>query len=142
MRLWTLHPRYLDPQGLVALWREGLLARKVLRGETRGYTRHPQLDRFRAQPSPPDSIASFLATVHAESVLRGYSFDPGKLDPRMPVEPIATTRGQLQHEWHHLMRKLATRSPALHERWQSVEMPECHPLFRSGPGPVEPWERG
>lgn len=142
MRLWTLHPRYLDTQGLVALWREGLLARKVLRGETRGYTHHPQLDRFRAQPSPSDSIASFLAAVHAESVLRGYSFDPGKLDPHMPVEPIVTTRGQLQQEWHHLMRKLAIRNPALHERWQSVEVPECHPLFRPGPGPIEPWERG
>jgi len=25
MRLWTLHPKYLDARGLVALWREGLL---------------------------------------------------------------------------------------------------------------------
>ena len=29
MRLWSLHPRYLDRQGLTALWREGLLARAV-----------------------------------------------------------------------------------------------------------------
>src|SRR5690606_6899395 len=42
MRLWSLHPRYLDRQGLLALWREALLARAVLRGETRGYTLHPQ----------------------------------------------------------------------------------------------------
>lgn len=27
MRLWSLHPKHLDPQGLVALWREVLLAR-------------------------------------------------------------------------------------------------------------------
>lgn len=32
MRLWSLHPSYLDAVGLVALWREGLLARKVLQG--------------------------------------------------------------------------------------------------------------
>ena len=25
-KLWSIHPRYLDPQALVALWREGLLA--------------------------------------------------------------------------------------------------------------------
>jgi hypothetical protein len=37
MRLWTLHPRYLDSQGLVALWREGLLAQAVLRNRTRGF---------------------------------------------------------------------------------------------------------
>jgi hypothetical protein len=36
MRLWTLHPKYLDARGLVALWREALLAQKVLRGATRG----------------------------------------------------------------------------------------------------------
>jgi hypothetical protein len=43
MRLWSLHPQYLDPQGLVALWREALLAQAVLRGKTRGYKHHPQL---------------------------------------------------------------------------------------------------
>ena len=37
MRLWSLRPKYLDSQGLVALWREGLLAQAVLRGKTRGY---------------------------------------------------------------------------------------------------------
>jgi hypothetical protein len=26
MRIWTVHPRYLDPKGLVAAWREALLA--------------------------------------------------------------------------------------------------------------------
>ena len=41
MRLWTLHPQYLDPRGLVALWREALLAQKVLLGRTRGYRAHP-----------------------------------------------------------------------------------------------------
>ncbi len=34
MRLWTLHPKYLDPRGLVALWREALFAQAVLRGWT------------------------------------------------------------------------------------------------------------
>jgi hypothetical protein len=32
MRLWSLHPRYLDAKGLQAVWREGLLAKKVLQG--------------------------------------------------------------------------------------------------------------
>jgi hypothetical protein len=66
MRLWTLHPRYLDAQGLVALWREALLARAVLRGETRGYRHHPQLLRFQAHAQPRTAISVFLAGVHAE----------------------------------------------------------------------------
>ncbi|MDI6747818.1 MAG: pyrimidine dimer DNA glycosylase/endonuclease V [Rhodocyclaceae bacterium] len=41
MRLWTLHPRYLDARGLVALWREARLAQAVLGGKTRGYTHTP-----------------------------------------------------------------------------------------------------
>lgn len=37
MRIWSLHPSYLDAKGLVALWRETLLAQKVLLGATVGY---------------------------------------------------------------------------------------------------------
>ena len=67
MRLWSLHPKYLDPQGLVALWREALLAQAVLRGDTRGYKAHPQLDRFRAQASPEAAIAAYLLAVWEEA---------------------------------------------------------------------------
>ena len=75
MRLWTLHPRYLDPQGLVALWREGLLARAVLAGQTRGYRHHPQLRRFQAQAAPLAAIDAYLLAVHQEASARGYNFD-------------------------------------------------------------------
>jgi len=140
MRLWTVHPRHLDRQGLVALWREALLARAVLRGETRGYTRHPQLERFRAHPSPRLAINAYLAAVHAEAVERGYAFDRGKIGPLRAVEAIEVNAGQLEHEWQHLLRKLAVRNPALYERWHVVS-PDHHPLFRLRPGPVESWER-
>ena len=72
MRLWTLHPKYLDARGLVALWREALLAQAVLGRQTGGYTRHPQLIRFRNSPSPTESLASYLQAVHAEASRRGY----------------------------------------------------------------------
>ena len=141
MRLWTLHPRYLDPQGLVALWREGLLARAVLREETRGYKQHPQLERFRSHPSPRLAINAYLAAVHAEATSRGYSFDRSKIGPVRVVEPIVATSGQVDYEWQHLLRKLAARSPALFERWRDLDAPECHPLFDAHPGPIAPWER-
>ena len=79
MRLWSLHPKYLDPQGLVALWREALLARAVLQGKTKGYKHHPQLRRFQESPSPRRYIAAYLKEVHAEATRRGYRFDGKKI---------------------------------------------------------------
>lgn len=141
MRLWTLHPRYLDRQGLVALWREALLARAVLRGRTRGYRRHPQLERFRAHPAPRRAISAYLAVVHAEAAARGYLFDRSKIGPLGTVARIPATTGQIAHEWAHLLAKVNARNPEHGARLGAVELPECHPLFVAVAGPVEPWER-
>src|SRR5690606_6579557 len=116
MRLWSVHPQYLDTRGLVALWREGLLAQAVLRGRTNGYRHHPQLQRFRAQPSPLGAIADYLRGVHAEATNRGYAFAVQKISPARASSVIAVTRGQLMHEWSHLMAKLAIREPVLRGR--------------------------
>jgi len=64
MRLWSLHPKYLDAQGLVALWHEALLAKAVLRNETKGYRNHLQLERFRASSMPLLTINSFSALTN------------------------------------------------------------------------------
>ena len=141
MRLWSLHPRYLDAQGLVALWREALLARAVLSGSTRGYRNHPQLERFRALAAPRSAINAYLRGVHTEALARGYAFDHTKIGPVRIAVRVPVTAGQVEHEWRHLLRKLAVRSPVLHERWRGIAMPECHPLFRVRRGPIEPWER-
>ncbi len=141
MRLWTLHPRYLDSQGLVALWREALLAKAVLGGKTRGYRHHPQLARFRAHQSPRSAINAYLAAVYAEATARGYEFNRSKVGPVRRVGAIAATSGQVAYEWRHLMRKLSVRNPALHRHWRGTARPQCHPLFRRVRGPVEPWER-
>jgi len=82
MRLWTIHPRYLDAKGLLAAWREGLLAQKVLLGQTRGYTAHPQLLRFRARSSRVASICSFLIGLAEEAERRGYKFNRTKICAR------------------------------------------------------------
>lgn len=141
MRLWSLHPRYLDPQGLVALWREGLLAQAVLRGRTKGYRLHPQLQRFRAHASPRSAINAYLAEVHAEASRRGYSFDRSKIGPLRRIARMPVTNGQLAYEWRHLMRKLARRNPKLHRKWRTVARPGMHPVFRRVRGTVESWEK-
>ncbi len=142
MRLWTVHPAYLDPTGLVALWREALLAQKVLRGETRGYRNHPQLIRFRAQPDHLSLIASYLEAVLEESIRRGYSFDGSKIASGRFHGSIAETEGQLLYEWEHLKGKLLKRSPALYVNYEQIERPVSHPLFHIVPGDMRDWERG
>ncbi|MBF0341692.1 MAG: DNA lyase [Magnetococcales bacterium] len=142
MRLWTLHPRYLDAKGLVAVWREALLAQAVLRGETRGYRHHPQLLRFREQPDPLASIAGYLLAVHLEANERGYRFDPTRIAQPPGDGVIEETQGQVLYEWQHLQHKLAVRSPETLAMWQAVDTPEAHPLFQIVQGVVRPWERG
>lgn len=141
MRLWSLHPKYLDPQGLVALWRETLLAQAVLCGETRGYRNHPQLERFKKHPAPLAAMSLYLKTIHAESEVRGYSFDKSKIQPAQKAVTIAVTSGQLAYEWAHLMSKLQVRNPVLYRKFQPTEAPEANPLFNVRPGEVESWER-
>ncbi len=142
MRLWSLHPKYLDARGLVALWREALLAQAVLRGRTTGYRHHPQLERFRDQPYPLGSIADYLRAVQAEAVGRGYRFVARKISSARGAGIIAVTRGQVEHEWDHLKTKLAIRDPELCDGLEQVEHPETHPLFRVVPGGIERWEKG
>ena len=140
MRLWTLHPQYLDPQGLVALWREALLAREVLRGRTIGYRRHPQLERFRACDSPRSAINRYLVSVHAEAEARGYRFDRSKLGRITAEERIVATDGQLLYEWSWLMGKLSRRNESVYRRQLIVREPRAHPLFRVVTGPIAHWE--
>ena len=140
MRLWTLHPKYLDSRALVALWREALLAQAVLKGQTQGYRHHPQLIRFRESPFPVGSIQCYLRSVHSESVQRGYRFDAMKIPSVECAELMQTTQGQLDFEWEHLTKKLRLRAPAWLAGMQSISRPEPHPLFQIVPGPVEAWE--
>ena len=142
MRLWSVHPKYLDARGLVALWREALLAQAVLSGRTNGYTHHPQLHRFRAQVSPRGAIAEYLRGVHADAARRGYAFAARKIGRTRGFGEIAVTRGQLMHEWDHLLAKLAIRDPAWRDRLEVVKRPQPHPSFRVVAGDVESWEKG
>lgn len=141
MRLWTLHPKHLDAKGLVALWREALLAQKVLQGGTRGYRHHPQLRRFLATPRPAAALARYLVEVHQESLRRGYHFDAAKIGTDRFRGSITETHGQLLYEWAHLQHKLARRDPTRFHANQSMVRPEPHPLFRIGPGAVREWEK-
>ncbi|HUX22360.1 MAG TPA: pyrimidine dimer DNA glycosylase/endonuclease V [Spirochaetia bacterium] len=146
--MWSLHPSLLDQKGLVALWRESLLAQAVLAGRTRGYRNHPQLDRFRSSRDPLLLIRRYLLAVLDEAQCRHYAFDPTRIDNYESLsahvtkrEVLAVTAGQLDYEWRLLMTKLARRDPHTLMLLRRTGRPHPHPLFQVVEGPVEPWER-
>jgi Pyrimidine dimer DNA glycosylase len=140
MRLWSLHPRYLDAKGLVALWREALLAQKVLQGNTKGYRNHPQLIRFKQQENPVAAIASYLHEVQKEAERRGYHFDASKIAVYSSAKNIPVTGGQLTYEYVHLVAKLKLRDANACIRLQGEKALQTHPLFEQIKGGVEDWE--
>ena len=148
MRLWSIHPKYLDAKGLVALWREGLLAQKVLLGKTKGYRHHPQLDRFRSLPDPLRAIGFYLYVVHVVALKRGYHFQENKIlkfaRKRKMHEVIKVTRGQLLFEFNHFKKKLLirTQKASVGIKKISISWPvKPHPIFKVVPGKVELFEK-
>lgn len=139
MRIWSIHPQYLDPQGLVALWREGLLAQKVLRGETKGYTKHPQLHRFHQTPDPTAAIQSYLYYVWLEAKSREYKFDRSKISKPEREHRIVVPTGQLEYEREHLLKKITARSPK-HLKSLPQSNWQAHPLVKIIPGGIATWE--
>lgn len=142
MRLWSIHPSYLDRQGLVALWREGLLAQKVLKGETRGYRHHPQLARFQEMDDPLAAIAYYLHKVCDEAKGRGYHFLREKILCFETPLTLPVTRGQLDYEWQHYLKKIAKRDPLRYADLRDMRTAQPHPLFIVTEGPVADWEKG
>lgn len=140
MRLWTVHPRYLDTKGLLAAWREGLLAQKVLQQQTAGYRNHPQLRRFLSSADPVAAIGVYLQGIYQEALQRGYRFRAEKIARADFPGQIPCTRGQLLYEWKHLREKLRRRDSRSYEEIESLQAPEPHPLFHIVAGDVEDWE--
>jgi hypothetical protein len=141
MRLWSIHPKYLDTKGLVALWREGLLAQKVLENKTKGYRNHPQLHRFKECKNSLAYIRAYLHVVCDVAETKNYSFQRSKLGKRRALRtPIKVTSGQVAYEWKHLQKKLRRRDPVLFQKIKAKTRPQLHPLFQRKRGPVEAWE--
>lgn len=142
MRLWSLHPRFLDTKGLLAAWREGLLAQKVLEGKTSGYRNHPQLQRFRESADPCGLIGNFLTAIADEASRRGYSFDGSKIRLRSPAAPlIPVSAGQVRYERALLASKLELRDARRLAELPAARDISLNPVFVIRPGGIEPWEK-
>ena len=140
MRIWSLHPKYLDAKGLVAVWRETLLAKHVLLGKTRGYQHHPQLQRFKKLKDPVAAIDQYLDCILTEANSRNYKFDPDKISTGFRKIKMNLTEGQLAYETSHLLKKLKSRDLERFTRFKTIKVFETHPMFRIVKGEVEDWE--
>jgi hypothetical protein len=140
MRIWSLHPQYLDAKGLVALWRETLLAKHVLLGRTKGYTNHPQLNRFKEAKRPVDAIDQYLTEVYNEAVHRGYNFDKSKINLSVRKQTISVTTGQVYYERAHLEKKLKLRDTVKLKEIKTLKELSLHPIFKLVKGEIEEWE--
>ena len=140
MRIWSLHLKYLDAKGLVALWRETLLAQHVLEGKTKGYKNHPQLIRFKKSKYPIDAINYYLKFIFEEAESRGYHFSEEKFDSHCKKVKLSVTDGQMKYEMEHLLKKLKTRDPVLFKKIKSIKEFIPHPMFTITKGEIEDWE--
>ena len=151
MRIWSLHPSYLDAKGLVACWRESLLAQEVLKGNTKGYKIHPQLTRFKESDNPIGFIGAYLVQIAQEGFKRGYQFKEEKIFRPLIGKQLTVTKGQLEYEFDHLQTKLWTRdNRQWHKNIRAVEkfsidivvqVIEVNPIFKLVDGQVESWEK-
>ncbi len=140
MRIWSLHPKYLDSKGLVALWRETLLAKHVLEGKTKGYKHHPQLNRFKKAKYPIDLINQYLSEIYHEAVNRDYNFDKQKINWSFKKSLIPVTSGQLSYEAEHLLSKLKKRDNKKYKELKSQSTVDNNPVFKLVIGEIEEWE--
>lgn len=144
MRLWSLHPFLLDSKGLVALWREALLAKKVLEGKTKGYINHPQLIRFKEYHSPLIAINSYLYFVLEEAKKRNYRFEKTKIEETEIFEKIIpVSKGQIDYELKLLSYKLSKRDKGRLKQLSFERITDrlLNPIFYLKEGKVEVWEK-
>jgi len=142
MRLWSISPKYLDRQGLLAVWREGLLAKHVLEGKTKGYKNHPQLIRFKDSKDALAYINNYLLTIYKEAENRGYKFSLNKLDGLKKISNhIRVSTSQVTYEFNHLLNKLKLRDTARYEEYKNIKNIEVNNLFEVVEGEIEKWEK-
>jgi hypothetical protein len=141
MRIWSIHSKYLGTKGLVAAWREGLLAKHVLENKTKGYKNHPQLIRFKNCLNPIEAINRYLSFVYNEAIVRGYNYNRDKINWEFKPQTITVSKGQLEFEKQHLLKKLQVRDINKYNELLTDITLKPHPLFSVVKGEIEEWER-
>jgi len=141
MRLWSLSFKYLDRMGLLAVWREALLAKKVLEDKTIGYKNHPQLIRFKNTDNPVKYINAYLEDIYKEAQERGYNFSKEKFSEGKIEKQIPVNSKQVEYEFTHLKYKLEKRDPEKFKDVSNITEIEVSNIFKIIEGNIEEWEK-
>ncbi len=144
MRLWSLHPSYLDIQELFSTWKEGLLAFSVINNPETQLHNHPQLIRFKISGDPIGTLGFYLNEIFLEAKNRGFNFEGSKIESINTSISISVTLGQLDYEAMNLLNTLQERDKTKFSDLNSIfkqKDVKTHPLFYIISGPVEKWEK-
>lgn len=160
MRVWSIHPAYLDTKGLVASWKEGIQGLNALRnprkpnGKWAMFAHHPQLIRFKRFENPELCLSEYLHFIADEADRRNYNFNRNLILPRLDENPyqIWITCGQLIYEWDFLSHKVTCRTgfweygkPTINGKStvETIASWSCvvHPMVVLIPGDIECWEK-
>ncbi|MGV0439032.1 pyrimidine dimer DNA glycosylase/endonuclease V [Corynebacterium mastitidis] len=120
LRISSLHPNLVDSKSLVVYWREALLVQNVLRGLTRAYRNHPQLDGVRSYPDPVGAVCFHLHGLVDDTDQRGcrLNLDLVRLTVNSPRDVRLSMRsGGVAYERDLLLDKVTRRDPRLAASW-------------------------
>ena len=144
MRIWSLHPQYLDQKGLGGQWEEGIIAQNTLFFQEGKYLNYPVLHRVKAHQEPVAWIGMYLNEILKEAnVNRGYNYNDQLIKQLKPTLPMPVTRGQLYYEWTLLQGRLQKRDPVKMSLNDGVDINniKANPMFYVIDGDIEDWER-
>lgn len=154
MRLWTIHPKYLDGKRLTSQWKEGIQMMHIWKeiGENPepakrlGYVSHPQVRRLSNLLVADSGLISLLlhqhlTAVHEESVQRSYSFNKKLIDDLAPdcknAPKVYVTMGQVAYEF----ALMATKNNEWSQKVAIDPYMLCNPIFQVVSGSIESWEK-
>ncbi|OQB09054.1 MAG: hypothetical protein BWY21_00959 [Parcubacteria group bacterium ADurb.Bin216] len=151
MRLWSIHPVYLDDIGLSRCYYEGIGGLKTMLG----MQRHPQLNRFKQSKDPVNNLKYYLIHVYTESVFREKDYKHFELLEDLCLKSykpdyIPVSNKQLEFEIRWLVGKMSTeRCYNSHQKierlmydYQNKNISSLtHHLFNVVDGEIEDWER-
>lgn len=130
MRLWSIHPKYLDKHALIALWREGLLAQKALSGKGLVDEANVQLVRFKKSANPVRAIGSYLSFVASEGAKQGCKLNHERiLQPNFEAKFMTTDVAQMELEVEQLKARMKTRNKDKFKLLTDVHKFEANPVF-------------
>ena len=139
-RIWSLHPKYLDGIEIFFLWRNCIMAKKILDGTEKVNRKFPHLARFESSSNPIGAINIYLSEVYKIASTHGKNFKLDKFDDSFKDISLNVTKGQMEYEVELFKKKLRNRSSDTNALIFKIKIIEPNPLFKVVEGNKEAWD--